>query len=110
MSNETVDGIQLSSLDIEAPNIVCDMSSDLFSRELNVNKFSYIYAALQKNLGLPGASLLIIKKDFKQNNKNLPNSLSYDFLQSLNGCYSTPPVLHYICLRSILKWLKRLEA
>ena len=82
-SNNTIYGTQFHSFqelskmaNINNAKLICDMSSDIFSKEININEFDLIYAGAQKNLGPAGATLVIIKKDSISENKHLPTYLN----------------------------------
>lgn len=93
-SNETIGGLQWKELpEVGSVALAADMSSDIFSRRLDFNKFDFIYAGAQKNLGTAGATVVIIKNSFLEKaNENLPPSLSYKMQVSKNSLLNTPPI------------------
>ena len=73
--------------------LVCDMSSDLFSRPVDGNKFDLIYAGAQKNLGPAGVTLVVIKKSLMgRSGRKLPSMLNYALHAEKGSMYNTPPV------------------
>ena len=87
----------------------CDMSSDIFSREINVRDFDMIYAGAQKNLGPAGLTLVIIKDELMNSiRKTLPAMADYRVFKANNSLYNTPPVFSiYVAMLNLL-WLKDL--
>jgi len=112
-SNNTIYGTQFHSFKeivkitkkYEA-KLICDMSSDIFSKEINVNDFDLIYAGAQKNLGPAGATLVIIKKTAIHTNKELPTYLNYDTHIEKQSMFNTPPVFSIYVAMLTLRWLK----
>jgi phosphoserine aminotransferase len=85
------------------------MSSDIFSRPVDVSKYHLIYAGAQKNLGCAGITLVIIKNEWLGRSKR-PKSKMWDYsiYAKNNSLYNTPPVFTiYTCLLT-LRWLKKL--
>lgn len=106
-SNNTIRGTQYNWWpETDAP-FVCDMSSDIFSRPIDVSRFGLIYAGAQKNLGPSGTTLVIIRKDmFEKVNRTIPTMLDYQTHISKNSSFNTPPVFPiYVCMLT-LKWIK----
>lgn len=107
-SNNTIYGTQLQSFpDVEMP-IVCDMSSDIFSRPLNIEKFGLIYAGAQKNLGPAGTTLVIVNKDLLGKvQRAIPTMLDYRTHIAKNSSFNTPPVYPiYVCMLT-MRWLMK---
>ena len=106
-SNETIGGIQWKSFpDVDLP-IVADMSSDIFSRPIPVEKFGLIYAGAQKNLGPAGVALVIIRDDvLKSCPDDMPNYWSYKNHVENNSMLNTPPVFQIWMIKLVLEWLK----
>jgi phosphoserine aminotransferase len=107
-SNETIGGVQWHQWP-ETGNvpIVCDMSSDILSRPLPVEKFGLIYAGAQKNLGPAGLGVTIIRKDLLERcAENLPAYLSYRTHAEKNSLYNTPPVFAVYMTRLVLEKLE----
>lgn len=108
-TNNTIYGTELLE-DIYSPiPLVADMSSDIFSRPIDVKKYSLIYAGAQKNLGAAGVTLVIIKNDLLECQPRKKVSIwDYSIYAKNNSLYNTPPVFAiYTCLLT-LRWLKKL--
>lgn len=93
-SNNTIFGTQFKSFPKTDLPLVCDMSSDIFSQEVNVGDFDLIYAGAQKNLGPAGATLYIVKKDVlgKSTSPFMPTYLDLKAHAEKDSMYNTPPV------------------
>jgi phosphoserine aminotransferase len=107
-SNNTIYGKQMKSFPNSPIPVVCDMSSDIFSRTINPNHFSLIYAGAQKNMGPAGATMVAVKEDIlgKVDRKML-SMLDYRVHIKGDSMYNTPPVFPvYVCLLT-LRWLKQ---
>ncbi|MEZ6067545.1 MAG: 3-phosphoserine/phosphohydroxythreonine transaminase [Planctomycetaceae bacterium] len=93
-SNNTIFGTQFRS-EPEVPEgatLICDASSDIFSRPIDVTKYGMIYAGAQKNLGPSGVTLVIVRDDLVQAGpKDLPPMLQYRTYAENESCYNTPP-------------------
>jgi phosphoserine aminotransferase len=87
---------------------VADMSSDILSREMDFNRFSFIYAGAQKNIGAAGVNLVVVDKNFlKQGNEHLPSMMDYRVHVANGSMLNTPPVFAiYVCMLT-LRWLKK---
>lgn len=87
--------------------LVADMSSDILSTVIDVNKFGLIYAGAQKNLGPSGVTVVIIKKDLISDElTHLPTMLQYATHANSNSLYNTPPTLAIYLLSLVLEWVK----
>jgi len=87
--------------------LICDASSDIFSRRLALEKYGAIYAGAQKNLGPAGVTLVILRGDLLERSpKNLPILLDYNLHVKYNSNYNTAPVLPIYMVREVLEWLK----
>jgi phosphoserine aminotransferase len=106
-SNNTVYGSQFHFYPETSVPIVADMSSDIFSREIDAKKFDLIYAGAQKNAGTAGTTLVIIKKDFlKTIRKKIPSIFDYRVWAEHQSLYNTPAVFAvYVCYLT-LRWLQ----
>ena len=108
-SNETIDGVQFDyTPDVNIP-LVCDMSSDFLSKPIDVTKYGIIFAGAQKNVGIPGMSIVIInEKLLNQLNKNnsIPSILHYKLISD-NGSmfFNTPPTFQIYVSGLIFDWL-----
>jgi len=107
-SNETIGGIQWQDWpDTGDVPLVCDMSSDIFSRRLPVDRFGIIYAGAQKNLGPSGVTLVIMRDDVLQSCcDNMTAYMSYKIHAKKNSLYNTPPVFPIYAVGKVLKWVK----
>jgi phosphoserine aminotransferase len=86
--------------------LVCDASSDIFSRPLDVGRYGLLYAGAQKNLGPSGLTVVVIRDDLaKQGAESLPTMLRYATHVENNSLYNTPPVFGIYILRLVLRWL-----
>jgi phosphoserine aminotransferase len=106
-SNNTIFGTQYHSWPTTGVPIVADMSSDIFSRPIDIKRFGLIYAGAQKNLGPAGTTLVIIRRDILGSVKRtLPTMLNYETHIKKNSSFNTPPVFPiYVCMLT-LRWLK----
>jgi len=106
-SNNTIFGTQMQEFpDTQVP-LVCDMSSDIFSRPLDTERFGIIYAGAQKNLGPAGVTLAIIRKDIlDMTQRELPTMLNYNTHFQKNSSFNTPPVFPIYVSMLTLRWLK----
>lgn len=106
-SNNTIYGTQWK----DYPNtgnvpLVADMSSDILSKPIDIQKFGLIYAGAQKNLGPSGVTVVIIRKDLLEKaNKNIPTMLKYTTHADSNSLYNTPPTFGIYMLGEVLKWV-----
>jgi len=106
-SNETIGGIQWHAWpETGDVPIACDMSSDILSRRLPVEKFGVIYAGAQKNLGPSGVCVVIIRDDVLEIcNESLPAYLSYRTHAGKDSLYNTPPVFAVYLMKLVLEWV-----
>lgn len=107
-SNETIEGVQWKRFpDVTAP-LVADMSSDIMSRPVPVQKFGLIYAGAQKNLGPAGVTIVIIREDLLEKiSDDLPAYLSYRTHAKSDSLYNTPPVFPIYMVKLVLEWIQR---
>lgn len=105
-SNNTIEGTQQHSWPDTTVPLVADMSSDIFSRSLDFEKFDLIYAGAQKNIGAAGVTLLVVKKSILgKTNRQIPAMLDYQNHIAQGSMLNTPPVFSiYICMLT-LRWL-----
>jgi len=106
-SNNTIYGTQIKEFQSSIIPVVCDMSSDIFSRQLDFSKFDLIYAGAQKNLGPAGTTVVIIKNSVLGNtSRNIPSMMDYQTHINKSSLYNTPPVFSvYVSLLN-MRWLK----
>ena len=106
-SNNTIEGTEMFRFPETQVPVVCDMSSDIFSREIDVRKFDLIYAGAQKNTGTAGMTLVIAKNSFLNNvNHPIPSMLDYRVYRDNGSMYNTPPVFAIYAAMLNLRWLK----
>jgi phosphoserine aminotransferase len=108
-SNNTIFGTQIKSFpDCDIP-MVCDMSSDIFSRTLDFSKFGLIYAGAQKNMGPAGTTLVVVREDILGKvSRKIPAMLDYKEHIKAGSMYNTPPVFPVYVSMLNLQWLKKL--
>ena len=108
-SNNTIFGTQMKEFPITDIPVVCDMSSDIFSRVLDFSQFDLIYAGAQKNMGPAGTTLVVVKEDILgKNNRIIPSMLDYTKHIKAESMYNTPPVFPVYASLLTLQWLKNL--
>ncbi|MFL2622292.1 MAG: 3-phosphoserine/phosphohydroxythreonine transaminase [Flavobacteriaceae bacterium] len=106
-SNNTIFGTQIKKFpDCEIP-MVCDMSSDIFSRSLDFSKFGLIYAGAQKNMGPAGTTLVVVREDILGKvSRRIPSMMDYKVQISKGSMFNTPPVFAVYTSMLNLEWLK----
>lgn len=108
-SNNTIFGTQMKSFPESPVPVVCDMSSDIMSKPVDVSKFDVIYAGAQKNMGPAGSVVTIVNKDvLGKTGRDIPNYLNYQTHISKGSAFNTWPVLAVYGVMLNLKWLKNL--
>ena len=108
-SNNTIYGTQIKEFPSTSTPLVCDMSSDIFSKKINVSKFDVIYAGAQKNMGPAGTTLVIVKNEILgKTGRDIPTMLDYRTHISKNSMFNTPPVFPIYVSMLNLEWLKNL--
>lgn len=108
-SNNTVAGTQIKQFPETNVPLVCDMSSDIFSRKLDFEKFDIIYAGAQKNMGPAGTTLVIIKEDvLGKVEREIPSMLNYQVHIDKDSMFNTPSVFAVYVSMLTLEWLKDL--
>ena len=106
-SNNTIYGTQMHDIPKSPVPMVCDMSSDIFSRKINVADFGLIYAGAQKNMGPAGVTLVIVKDDILGKvDRKVPSMLNYQTQIEGGSLYNTPPVFAIYVSMLTLQWLK----
>ncbi|MEZ0004908.1 phosphoserine aminotransferase [Flavobacterium sp. 28YEA47A] len=107
-SNNTIYGTQMKEFKKTSIPVVCDMSSDIFSRQLDFSKFDLIYAGAQKNMGPAGVTLVVVKEAIlDKTGRNIPNILNYQQHIEKESMYNTPAVFAVYTSLLTLQWLKR---
>ncbi|MDC0176962.1 3-phosphoserine/phosphohydroxythreonine transaminase [Polaribacter sp.] len=108
-SNNTIVGTQMKEFPKTEVPVVCDMSSDIFSRQLDFEKFDLIYAGAQKNMGPAGATLVIIKEAILGKvERQIPSMLNYQVHIDKESMFNTPSVFAIYVSMLTLQWLKDL--
>lgn len=106
-SNNTIFGTQMKTFPETQVPLVCDMSSDIFSREVDFGKFSLIYAGAQKNMGPAGTTLVLVKDEvLGKTGRTIPNILNYEKHIAKESMYNTPTVFAVYTSLLTLQWLK----
>jgi phosphoserine aminotransferase len=106
-SNNTIYGTQLQKFPSSPIPVVCDMSSDIFSRKINVADFGLIYAGAQKNMGPAGVTLVIVKDEILGKvDRKIPAMFNYQTQIEGGSMYNTPPVFAIYVSMLTLNWLK----
>jgi len=106
-SNNTIHGTEWHALpDTGGVPLVCDASSDIFSRPIDASRFGLVYAGAQKNLGPSGVTMVIVRDDLLARSSDaLPTMLNYKTQAENKSMYNTPPVFGVYILGLVLKWL-----
>jgi phosphoserine aminotransferase len=109
-SNETIHGVEYQELpQFGRVAQVCDMSSDILSRKIDVSRLSLIYAGAQKNIGPSGVTVVIARRDFIDRGRtDLPKILQYRAHVEANSLLNTPPTFGIYLMRNVLLWLQSL--
>ena len=106
-TNNTIFGTQLKDVPKVDIPVVADMSSDIFSRPVDVSRYGVIYAGAQKNLSCAGVALVIVKDDILGKvSRHIPSMLDYRVHIKEGSLYNTPPVLPIFTALQTLKWMK----
>lgn len=107
-SNNTIYGTELRE-DQDSPiPVVADMSSDIFSRPVDVSKYGLIYGGAQKNLSMAGVTFVIVKEDLLGKvSRPIPTMLDYRTHVKKGSMFNTPPVVPIYCALQNLKWIKK---
>lgn len=110
-SNETIHGVEF----LEEPQppagvpLICDGSSDFMSRPIDINKYAYLYAGVQKNVGPAGVVVGIIREDMLERvPANMPVMLDLKLQANERSLYNTPPCFSIYMVGLVLKWMKKL--
>ena len=108
-SNNTIFGTQINDFQKTAVVKVCDMSSDIFSRQMDFSQFDLIYAGAQKNMGPAGTTLVIVKEAILGKvSRTIPSMLDYQVHIGKDSMYNTPAVFPVYVSMLTLEWLKNL--
>ena len=106
-TNNTIYGTELRQ-DLDSPvTLVADMSSDIFSRPIDVSKYGMIYGGAQKNLSMAGVTFVIVKDDILGKvSRPIPTMIDYRTHVEKGSMFNTPPVVPIFCALQTLKWIK----
>ena len=106
-SNETIGGVQFHDFpELDAP-LVADMSSELLSRPIDLSRFGMIYAGAQKNLGMAGLAVAIVRNDLLgEARADAPSLLDYQVCADFRCMYNTPPVYAWYMAGLVFRWLR----
>jgi phosphoserine aminotransferase len=108
-SNNTIFGTQFKEVPKTDSLLICDMSSDIFSKPIDVSKFDMIYAGAQKNLGPAGSTLYIVKKELLgKTGRTIPSMLDLSTHIKKDSMFNTPPVFPIYVNMLTLEWLENL--
>ena len=106
-SNNTIFGTQIKNFPTTDIPVVCDMSSDIFSRVLDFSKFDLIYAGAQKNMGPAGTTLVVVKESILgKSGRYIPSMLDYAKHIAAESMYNTPACFPVYASLLTLQWLK----
>jgi phosphoserine aminotransferase len=106
-SNNTIYGTEMFAFPETNVPVVCDMSSDIMSRVIDVSKFDLIYAGAQKNIGPAGLTIVIVKDEILGRiDRKIPSMLDYKVHIEAGSMYNTPPVFSIYVAMLNLRWLK----
>jgi phosphoserine aminotransferase len=107
-SNNTIYGTQIKEFPKSPIPVVCDMSSDIFSRKVNARDFALIYAGAQKNMGPAGSTMVMVKKDvLGKTGRKMLSMLDYQVHIKGGSMYNTPPVFPIYVTLLTLQWLQK---
>ena len=105
-SNNTIRGTQIKEFPDSPVSMLCDMSSDIFSRKINVADFDLIYAGAQKNMGPAGTTLYIVNKDkLGKTGRKLPSMLDLQLQDKKDSMFNTPPVFAIYTSMLFMEWM-----
>ena len=108
-TNNTIYGTEIRK-DLDVPvRLIGDMSSDIFSRPVDVAKYDCIYAGAQKNLSMAGVTVVIVKNDtLGKAPREIPTMLNYQTHVDKGSMFNTPPVIPIYCALENLRWIKKM--
>jgi len=109
VSNNTIFGTQFQQMPETDKVMVCDMSSDILSRSIDVSRFGLIFAGAQKNMGPAGCTVVIIREDLLDRTpENIPTMFRYKTHADKGSMFNTPPCFAIYIIGLVLKWLKKI--
>lgn len=105
-SNNTIYGTRFASIPVTDSPIICDMSSDMFSKPIDWDSYDMIYAGAQKNLGPSGVVLVVIRKTMLEKcSDTLPSLLNYNAVAKKGSMLNTPPTFGIYLMGEVFKWI-----
>lgn len=106
-TNNTIYGTELHADPASPVPLIADMSSDIFSRPIDVSKYNCIYGGAQKNLSMAGVTFVIVKDEaLGKVNREIPTMLDYRTHVDKGSMFNTPPVVPIYCALQNLRWIK----
>jgi phosphoserine aminotransferase len=109
VSNNTIFGTQFQTMPETDKVMVCDMSSDILSRPIDVSRFGLIFAGAQKNMGPAGCTVVIIHEDLLDRTpENIPTMFRYKTHADKGSMFNTPPCFAIYTIGLVLRWLKKI--
>lgn len=109
VSNNTIYGTQFHKIPVTDKTLVCDMSSDILSKRIDVSRFGIIFAGAQKNMGPAGVTVVIIRDDLLDRVPDtIPTMFRYKTHADKDSMFNTPPCFGIYVIGLVLKWLKNL--
>ncbi len=109
-TNNTIEGttIRPEAMPVSVLPIVADMSSNILSEEYDIEQFGLIFAGAQKNMGIAGVTIVIVRNDLlERSSKNNADMINYQLMQSKQSMLNTPPVFAVYVLNKVLKWVEK---
>ena len=106
-ANNTIYGTQFKTTPATAAPLICDTTSDMFSRPVEISRHALIFAGAQKNLGPAGCTLVIVRKDLAERGRaDLPTMLDYRQHAAKGSCLNTPPTFAIYVMGQVFKWIE----
>ena len=108
-TNETIDGVEMFTIPEVTPvPVVADVSSHILSRPMNVSACGVLYAGAQKNIGIAGVTVVIVREDLLDRAMSIcPSAFEWKTIASHNSMYNTPPTYAIYIAGLVFKWLKQ---
>ena len=107
VSNETISGVEFDWIpETGDVPLVCDMSSDILSRQIDVSKYGVIYGGAQKNIGPAGITLAVVREDLLGiSDRPVPSVMDYSVAAKTGSMYNTPPTYSWYLAGLVFEWL-----
>ena len=105
--NETINGVEFREVPQTEIPLICDMSSNFLSRKFDINRYAMIFAGAQKNFGIAGLTIVIIRNDLLKRSARsyCPTILNYSLTHQNKSMYNTPPTFAIYISKLITEWL-----